>query len=738
MLILLRSSSDNTRGPVHAESLLRNLHRIIRRRHPLTLRIQSIDGEVGLGIECTDELSSVVIRQLRDAYPGLQTDFAASDHPSEDSSTWSLELHRVADVLPIRTYPSFLDDPERELADPITALLAAVRTGRAGKMRCVIETAIRPATQNRQRQSRRILEKLGRRFPSEEWRRRYLRLACDRRLIVRLAGRAIGLMSRKQSVQRTPADAFPETLYECHFVVHCTAPKGVEVIAKRRLLEIAAAFGQFTQGEATIVHEGVTTRSRRLPRRGSLMTPDQLATVWHPPTMTASSVSRLRKSAFKELEPPVWLPSKETERGVTTLGRVAFREQRTQFGIRTADLRRHVFVAGQTGSGKSTFLQNIVMQQIEQDRGVVLIDPHGQLVEELLDHIPRRRTNDVILFDASDDQFPISFNPLRGPPGSDPTLVADGVTTAFKKVFGFDEATAPRLLHIFRNCLLTLVGRPEATLISVQRLLADVNYRKTMTSHVDNPAVKEFWRAEFNRWSDRDRTQYVASLQNKLGAFTSNRRLQLILGSTEKGIDLRTVLDRSQILLCNLSKGTVGNEASTLLGSLLLSSLQLAAMSRANVPEAERPDASVIVDEFHSFLSEGNSTMADALAESRKYRTSYVLATQLLEQLDRATLAGVLGNCGTTMCMTVGPRDAEVLAELMGNGLTPADLMRVPRYHAYIRLLVDGTAHTFSMTTPPPAKYRQHRGEVIRRLSRERYGSSKTEAQSVVDRQYGE
>ena len=435
--------------------------------------------------------------------------------------------------------------------------------------------------------------------------------------------------------------------------------------------------------------------------------------------------ARVEASHFHEVEPPLRLPTASAHRPVTLLGRVQFRQQRDQFGIHLDDLRRHLIVVGKTGSGKSNFLQTIVLQQIDQNRGVVLVDPHGQLVEEVLDFIPSRRTNDVILFDASDRLAPVGFNPLIGPAGSDPTLIADGVLTAFKNVFGFDEATAPRLLHIFRNSLLSLIGRRDASLLTVQRLLTDTNYRKSVVAGVTNPAVQSFWLTEFDRWNERDRTQYLASLQNKLGAFTTNERLQAILGATEKGIQLRPILDRSQILLCNLSKGTVGHDASTLLGSLLFSSLQVAAMSRANVPEDERPDAVVVIDDFHSYFAPGNSTMADALAESRKYRTSYVLSTQLLEQLDPTTLAGVLGNCGSALCMTVGPRDAAVLAELLGERLTPDDLMRIPKYHGYLRLLVDGTPHTFSMTTLPPPRLRQQRGAIIRQVSRERYGHAR-------------
>jgi len=374
-----------------------------------------------------------------------------------------------------------------------------------------------------------------------------------------------------------------------------------------------------------------------------------------------------------------------------------------------------------------------VRQQMEADRGTVLFDPHGQLADEVLSVVPKRRSNDVIYFNAADNIAPVSFNPMVGPPGTDPTLIADGVVTSFKNVFGFDEGSAPRLLHIFRNCLLSLIGTPFASISSVQRILVDQLFRKSAIASVQNSAVREFWLTEFHRWNDRDRIQYIASLQNKLGAFTTNERLNRILNPASKGIVLRDIMDQSKILICNLSKGTVGHDASTLLGSLLLSSLQIAAMSRANIPEADRTDSVIVVDEFHSYLSNGNSTMADALAESRKYRTSYVLSTQMLEQLDPATLAGVLGNCGSTLCMTVGPRDAEILAGLLGSGLTPIDLMAVPRYHAYLRLLIAGAPHTFSMTTLPPPKQNSKRAAIIRKASRQWHGVPVSERTESVD-----
>lgn len=702
------------------ESLLRATHRAGNSMEPLCLRLQSREGMVGLAVELPDQMRTLFLQELQDAYPGTTVQ-RIRNSDKNDVVTVATWLRLQPDVYRMRTYDEFLDVTDaRRFSDPLGSLLAAIRTGHSGRLECCLELSLQPAREQRLRAAQRIARRLQRGFATPSLGRCYTWLAMHDRWCCRLAARLVGRLTRTGPARDMDiSNKLNETLFASRLRVTVTTTKDGQKAARRKLEEVVATLGRFHQAAAF-----QTLKTKKPPRWQFLMSAAEIATLWHPLTASGDAVSRMQRSEFRELEPPVVLTSRKGSGEQTVLGRVRYRQQRNQFGIATDDLRRHLLAIGKTGCGKSTFLFNLVRQQMDAGRGVVLIDPHGQLAEEVLDVVPRRRTNETIYFDASDSTAPVGFNPMVGPAGTDPTLIADSVLTSFKNVFGFDAASAPRLLHIFRNSLLSLIGSPDASLAQVQRLLVDASFRKTVIARQRNPAVREFWLTEFNRWNERDRTQYVASLQNKLGAFTTNQRLRAILDCGQQGIHLREVMDRSRILICNLSKGTFGHDASTLLGSLLLSSLQVAAMSRADNPEAERRDCVIVVDEFHSYLSTGNSTMADALAESRKYRTSYVLSTQMLEQLDHDTLAGVLGNCGSTLCMTVGPRDAEILAGLLSNGLTPDDLLRIPKYHAYLRLLVAGMPYTFSMTTLSPPKYIPRRASTVRKVSRSRFGQA--------------
>lgn len=420
------------------------------------------------------------------------------------------------------------------------------------------------------------------------------------------------------------------------------------------------------------------------------------SSIGHPTPTVENKVSRLDRSAFKELEPP---PNLKRPSGpqVVTLGRVCFRNERFKFGMDLEARRRHLWILGKTGMGKSTLLKNIMRQDMERGRSFALIEPHGDLAADVLACVPKRRKNDIIYFDPADDSNRVRFNPLMVSDSSDKTLVADGVLSAFQKVFGMDESQAPRLLHIFRNSLLSLVETPNANLMDVGRILIDAPYRKSVVARVGNPAVRSFWLDEFGKWKAHDRTAFIASLQNKLGAFLTNPKLQRVLSDPKAKLDLRKAMDDGKILIVNLSKGRLGENASNLLGTLLVTSLQLAAMSRANILEDDRRDFSIIMDEFQNFATPSISTF---LSEARKYRTHLIIANQYTQQIPEQILAAILGNVGSQIAFQLGTIDAQLFETQFADTVTAGNLMNIPKYHAYTRILVQGMpSSTFSFVT---------------------------------------
>lgn len=385
--------------------------------------------------------------------------------------------------------------------------------------------------------------------------------------------------------------------------------------------------------------------------------------------------------------------------------------------------------------GKSTLLQNILAEDIAAGRGCALIEPHGDLASNLLRLIPKHRTNDVIYIDPANDDYPIAFNPLQVPKGADRTVVADGVLSAFGKIFGLDESQAPRLLHIFRNTLLSLVEVPNTTLLSVHRMLTDAIYRKSITNQVSNSVVKSFWLDEFGKWKPQDQTAFVASLQNKLGAFLTNPKLQRVFGQPDSKLDLRKVMDHRQILIVNLSKGRLGENASDLLGTLLVTSLQIAAMTRADVTEAERPDFGIVIDEFQNYATESVATF---LSEARKYRANLTISHQYTSQLPPNILDAVIGNVGSMIAFQLGADDSELFVRQFGGHVTADNLMNTPKYHAYCRLLTNGMpSRCFSMKTIAPTRRQSDRSAIVLRRSQRAYGRPQSEVDQQIQRQVG-
>lgn len=384
---------------------------------------------------------------------------------------------------------------------------------------------------------------------------------------------------------------------------------------------------------------------------------------------------------------------------ITLIGRTNFRNQRKIFGIRLADRRAHMYIIGKTGTGKSTLLEMMVRQDISAGHGLALFDPHGDLVERVIEWMPESRKKELIYFNVPDASKPLAFNPLESVPPTKRALAASGMLEVFKKIW--HDSWGPRTEHLLRNALLALLDQPEATLADILRLMDDLSFRRTAASRVHNDQVRRFWLKEFESYPARFRAEVIAPIQNKVGAFVADPVLNAIVTQPKSAFDLRRVMDNGRILLVNLAKGKIGGDTAALLGALLVSRIGLTALSRADFPENERRDFHLYLDEFQSFTT---LSLANMLSELRKYRVNLVLAHQYLAQLDIQVRDAILGNVGTLVSFRLGLADAEIISKEFWPEFSAEDLIRLPNYNIYVKLMVNGAVtRPFSAETAPSA-----------------------------------
>jgi hypothetical protein len=371
------------------------------------------------------------------------------------------------------------------------------------------------------------------------------------------------------------------------------------------------------------------------------------------------------------------------------------------FGIKSKDRDRHMYIIGKTGMGKSTVLENMAIQDIRNGEGFAFIDPHGGTVDRLLDYIPEDRIKDVVYFAPFDLEHPIAFNVMEDVGYDRRHLVVSGLMATFKKIW--EDAWSARMEYILTNTLLALLEYPGATLLGVNRMYTDKEYRKKVVDNVKDPVVKDFWTKEFANYGDRYTQEATPAIQNKVGQFTGNPLIRNIIGQSKSSFDIREMMDQKKILIINLSKGLVGETNMRLLGSMLTTRIFLAAMSRANLPADELsklPHFYFYVDEFQNFA---NETFAEILSESRKYKLNLVIAHQYIEQMEEEVRDAVFGNVGTTVVFRVGPFDAEVLETIFMPKFTKEDVVSLDRRQIYLSLMIDGVGSApFSAVTIPP------------------------------------
>jgi len=412
------------------------------------------------------------------------------------------------------------------------------------------------------------------------------------------------------------------------------------------------------------------------------------------------------------------------------LGETNFRSQRWRFGIKNDDRRRHMYVVGSTGMGKSEFLKNMAIQDIEAGRGIAFIDPHGDSADALLDYIPKDRIKDVVYLDPGDLDFPIAFNVMEGIGFDYRHLVASGLVGVFKKIWGV-EAWSGRMEYILNNTILALLEYPDSTLLGINRLMASKEYRKDVVDKVTDPIVKAFWTDEFAKYADRFATEATAAIQNKVGQFSSNNLIRNIIGQTKSKINIRQIMDEGKILIANVSRGKIGEDASRLLGAFLVTKIQLAAMSRVDVLETERRDFYLYVDEFQHFATE---SFANILSEARKFHLSLVMAHQYIKQMEEPVRDAVFGNVGTIVSFRVGAEDAEFLEKWFQPDFMMNDIVNLGKFNVYLKLMIEGVSSkgfSAAMIPPFPRPEISHR-EAIVEHSRKTYATPRAEVEKSI------
>lgn len=770
------------RGPLMTETVLSALHSLRGDDGRISLEMGTSAGKISLYARGSKNAAPLLESQFYGQFPDAEIEFVQSDifEAKEGEIVISAELTLQApEMFPIKRYPQFSDLTSKQSIDTLAGISSAlVRYPHVG-MRGHIQVVFQPIGGSYRNRALKFLPFLtkgiaskwgayGALFAKAHMARGWRRLAYFP-LNILLGGwrvwfaglqpkTSISLLTgaetentasdevakptarnhdREDSLSGA-ADKLNRQLFSTNVRISVITPAAHAREAAAKLEEIASSFNQFTIPTSN----GFSMQKPRVFPQiplgfmppGYVLSLEELATLWHVPNILVKTPN-FDWVVSKKLEPPVNLPIPgitDEEQQLTILGESVFHGRRTKFGIRSLDRQRHMYIIGKTGMGKSVLLQNMVYSDIHAGKGVGVIDPHGDLIEAILRFTPKSRSNDIILFDPADRNFPISFNMLECHNPDQRPLVASGMMSVFTKLW--PDVWSGRMEHILRNSLLALLESEGSSMLGILRMFGDDAYRKKVVDHVQDPFVKAFWEGEYATWTEKYRTEAIAAIQNKIGQLLGTPLIRNIVGQVHSTLDVRHAMDTGKIVLVNLSKGRIGEDTSAFLGSMLVTKFQIDAMSRADIPEEERREFCLYVDEFQNFATKSFATI---LSEARKYKLALTMANQYVGQLvigekDSSLRDAIFGNVGSLISFQIGSDDAEELSMQFEEMVSPKDILSLPKYNAYVRLMIDGIpSKPFSVGTLPPPKFEVDEAQVekYRHLSRERY----TEKRAIVE-----
>lgn len=676
---------------------------IFRLGVPISLEIAVIEQTIHFYISVPSKFQTFIESQIISQYPKALIVKSKDYLPDIIISDNTLALGRIklaySSLYPIRTFKDFKE------VDPMSSLLGVLSKAQPGD-KVSIQFLLIPA--------------------NSSWQRR---------------GQSTVMNKQKDSSGATYSNPYAKQITEkIGFNGFKTGIRlAVNAQTKERsnhlLFEIANSFSSFNNpsGNSFALRRCYLWQRLRLKsvmlKRGKFFIPrDQilnvleLATIYHFPTLKLSTIHNVSWHKTILSDPPENLPTSEgltpeEKQEINFFAQTEFKNKPTIFGIRNKDRRKHVYIIGKTGTGKSTLIANMAINDVRNGKGMCVIDPHGDLCEILLNYIPSYRVNDIVYLDPSDKERAFSFNPLEVQNQDQKELVVSGIVSIFHKLYA--HTWGPRLEYILRNAILSVIDLPQATLLMVPEILTNDEFRAKAVEQIQDHILKNFWVNEFDKMPPRLKSEAMSPILNKVGQFTSSQTMRNIIKNPKSTIDLDKIMNEGKILLLNLSQGKIGEDNAALLGAMTITRIQLAAMNRVSMPEEERKDFYLYVDEFQNFAT---TSFVKILSEARKYHLNLILANQYIAQVPEEVRAAIFGNAGTMLSFLIGAEDSRYMVREFGERFKEEDLIALGNFQALIKLSIDGITQSpfLCHTLPLPKSATQNREKVIR-SSKERY-----------------
>lgn len=759
VLLSIEVPKENETTPLAAELMFASLHGIYKAetdrlksgpQDAVSFEMQAMEKSIRFFVWTPRYLQGYVEGQIYAQYQGVNIqevkDYAAQGRVTEENQIAAAELVlQREDIFPIKSFDSFEVDPLSAITSTLSKL--------SEPSQIWVQVIVRPENDRWRNRAIKYIEDI--RSGKTDFRSslvKGLRSLASDVMNSALSGKPASTLGEapKPTVQLAPGveDALKQIETKSTKLGFQTKIRIVAIdrsyeAAKQRLDLVVGSFKQFNTTNLngfvaapmsgpneTIVGQFA---ARSFADVGPVLNVGEIASIYHLPSKTVST-PHIVWAGSKKGEPPANLPLADELPAdqLTNMGVTNFRGSQEIFGIKIPDRRRHIYVIGKSGVGKSTLLQNMTLDDIKEGRGVGVVDPHGDYVDYVLERIPENRVEDVILFDPSDRDFPVGFNILDVANPKYKVITASGVVSVFKKIFG--DSWGPRLEYWLSSAVLALLDYQGATLMMLPRLFTDDAFRTEVIEKIGDPVIKARWVNEYNTLDQRQRAETISPILNKVGQFLSSSLVRNIVAQSKGSFDLREVMDQKKILLVKLAKGLIGEDNAALLGAMIVTQLQLAAMSRADEADQEkRSDFFLYVDEFQNFATD---SFAVILSEARKYRLSLTMAHQFIAQLPETVASAVRGNVGTIVTFRVGSDDATALVKDFAPVFDELDLVNLNIFNIYMKLSIDGlTADAFSAMTLAPTAEVTGFGQQVMAASRKKYAKPLADVQQLVDSQ---